>query len=90
VPGENNTEISFRLDAPLAKEVLLVGEFTEWEKTPVRMIKGGGGVWHTKLRLASGRHHYRFIVDGQWQDDPNSQTHVPNPFGTFNSVVQVG
>jgi hypothetical protein len=29
---------------------------------------------------------YRYLVDGQWRDDPNCQTRVPNTFGGENCV----
>jgi 1,4-alpha-glucan branching enzyme len=82
-------ETTFHFDAPHAHEVLLVGEFTEWDKTPVKLIKGGGGVWHAKVALTPGRHQYRFLVDGQWQDDPQQPAREPNPFGTTNSLLEV-
>ena len=82
-------ETPFRLDAPSATEVLLVGEFTEWDKAPIKLIKGGGGTWHTRVALPRGRHFYRFLVDGQWQDDPHRPGREANTFGTTNSVVDV-
>jgi 1,4-alpha-glucan branching enzyme len=82
-------EIQFRLEAPSAHEVLLAADFTNWGKQPIKLIKGGGGVWHAKHSLAPGRHHYRFVVDGVWQDDPHCAERVPNPYGTANSVVEV-
>jgi 1,4-alpha-glucan branching enzyme len=82
-------EIQFRLEAPSAHEVLLAADFTNWDKQPIKLIKGGGGVWHAKHSLAPGRHHYRFVVDGVWQDDPHCAERVPNPYGTANSVVEV-
>jgi Glycogen recognition site of AMP-activated protein kinase len=82
-------EIQFRLEAPTAQEVLLAADFTNWDKNPVKLIKGGGGVWHAKLSLTPGRHLYRFLVDGVWQDDPHGKERVPNPYGSANSVVEV-
>ena len=82
-------ETVFHLDAPSANTVLLAGEFTSWDKTPIKMIKGGGGVWHAKVALPPGRHPYRFLVDGQWQNDPVHHERVPNSFGSFNNVIEV-
>ena len=39
--------------------------------------------------LPPGTHHYRFLVDGEWRDDPECKMQVPNAFGTRNSVRQV-
>ena len=82
-------EVPFRLDAPSAREVLLAGEFTQWDKAPIKMIKGGGGTWHAKVPLEPGHYSYRFLVDGEWQDDPNCQRREPNPFGTYNSIAEI-
>jgi|SRR5579872_4132359 len=89
VSDDVQKETAFRLDAPAAKKVLLAGDFTGWDKSPVRMIKGGGGLWHAKVSLAPGRHLYRFLVDDEWQDDPNQSGREANLFGTFNNVVEI-
>ena len=50
---------------------------------------GDGGVWQTQLKLPEGRYRYRLVVDGQWQQDPYNEHTELNPFGEFNSVVEV-
>ena len=42
------------------------------------------------LKLPAGKHSYLFIVDGQWCEDPECTVRVPNPFGGFDMVRQVG
>ena len=79
----------FRLEAPLAQSVKLAGEFTQWEKLALNMKQGRNGVWEIEVALAPGRHFYRFLVDGQWQDDPLCTRREPNPFGTNNAVIEV-
>ncbi|HWH71478.1 MAG TPA: glycogen-binding domain-containing protein [Candidatus Sulfotelmatobacter sp.] len=79
----------FHLNAPAAKSVMLAGDFTQWQQKPVTMRKSNGGVWSTRIALASGQHTYRFIVDGKWCDDPDCRQRVPNPFGSQNMVRQV-
>jgi len=80
---------TFRYAAPNAASVLLAGDFTHWQKSAVPMQKGKAGVWTTTVDLAPGPHNYRFLVDGQWCDDPECTVRVPNPFGTQNMVRQV-
>ncbi len=77
---------TFRFTAPDALSVLLVGDFTHWQKSPIPMHKGPGGVWEVTVSLAPGIYHYRFLVDGQWRDDPECTLRVPNPYGTQNNV----
>ena len=82
-------KIKFRLDAPHAKAVGLAGTFDDWdaERTPLKKRKDG--VWTVSVPLPAGRHEYRFVVDGQWINDPNAQESTPNPHGGANSVIVV-
>jgi 1,4-alpha-glucan branching enzyme len=79
----------FRLEAPAAKKVLLVGDFTNWREGAIPMQKGDDGVWTASVGLPLGTHNYLFIVDGEWRDDPECPLRVPNPYGSQNMVLQV-
>jgi 1,4-alpha-glucan branching enzyme len=79
----------FTIKAPAALRVLLAGDFTLWQANAIPMKKGADGLWHTEVELAPGTYHYRFIVDGEWQNDPECTLHVPNVYGTTNSVREV-
>ena len=80
---------TFHLTEPDAESVLLVGDFTDWQQRPIKMEKGSGGVWTATEKLPPGNHHYLFIVDGQWCDDPECSVRVANPYGGYNMVRQV-
>ena len=80
---------TFYFAAPAAMSVQLAGDFTHWQQQPISMQKGGDGVWRAKVELTPGTHHYRFLVDGEWRDDPECSIRVKNPFGTEDSVRQV-
>jgi 1,4-alpha-glucan branching enzyme len=80
---------AFAIRAPSALSVQLVGDFTHWQKSPVQMRKEAGGLWRATVELAPGLHHYRFLVDGEWRDDPENTLRVPNPFGSHNAVCKV-
>lgn len=69
--------------------VQLVGGFTQWQEKPIQLHKSGNGVWQASVALEPGTHHYRFLVDGQWQDDPECTVRVPNPFGSEDMVCEV-
>ena len=79
----------FTFIAPNAQSVFLTGSFTQWQEHPIPMKKNRTGVWKTSLHLQPGTYHYRFLVDGEWQDDPNCSLHVPNPFGSVDDVCIV-
>jgi 1,4-alpha-glucan branching enzyme len=81
--------VTFKLSAPQAKSVLLAGDFTGWNQSPVNLKKRKSGLWKTTVSLAPGTYEYRFIVDGQWQDDPGCTCRNWNRFGTQNCVCEV-
>jgi 1,4-alpha-glucan branching enzyme len=80
---------TFALNAPGAKRVLLAGDFTQWQDSPIPMKRKKNGDWETSVPLDPGTYAYRFLVDDQWRDDPACARHVPNPYGGQNAVVQV-
>ena len=79
----------FSFNAPAAMSVMLVGDFTHWQEKPIHLQQQPNGVWKTTVPLAPGTYHYRFLVDGEWRDDPESTLRVPNPYGAQNSVRKV-
>lgn len=81
----------FSLIAPKAREVLLVGDFTNWQAKPLMMdrMKPRSRTFAAAVNLPPGTYHYKFIVDGEWVADPKADS-VPNDFGTRNSVITIG
>ena len=80
---------TFRFANPAALSVLLVGDFTQWQAKAIPMHKGKDGIWTAGLELSPGKHTYRFIVDGEWRDDPECTLRVANAYGGQNMVRQV-
>jgi len=81
------TKQTFALAAPDADKVMLAGDFTEWDSAPKSMRKLKSGVWKTSVNLEKNKKiQYRFLVDGQWVDDPECQDRIPNGFGGENCV----
>ncbi len=79
-------EIRFTYQAPTAgeHEVGIAGDFTSWEILDLIDI---GGIYILSLYVENGRYLYKFIVDGEWQTDPNNILQEPDPFGGYNSVL---
>lgn len=68
-----------------AREVNLAGSFNEWNPRELSMNKDNSG-WFLPYVLAKGMYEYKFIVDGQWIQDPGNPYHAGyNPDG--NSIV---
>ena len=81
--------ISLWLYEPKAKEVRLAGSFNNWDPWSTPMRHDGEGRWEVELILTRGRYEYRFVVDGNWADDPLASAYVANPFGSLNCVLSV-
>ncbi|NIM06632.1 MAG: glycoside hydrolase [Armatimonadetes bacterium] len=83
-------KVAFQIDAPGAKQVLVAGDFTNWESGAKRMPKKRGKkvVFSTSLMLSPGTYEYKFIVDGEWREDPAAESRE-NLFGTRNSLITV-
>lgn len=87
--GASGLAQSFSLLAPDALIVQLVGDFTQWQERPIDLQRDADGVWRATVALPPGEHHYRFLVDGEWRDDPECTLRAPNPFGGENMLRQV-
>lgn len=83
------TLVVFRVQVPQAQTVSLAGSFNDWDPTQAPMSRDGDDCWQRIVALPPGRHEYRFVVDGQWVDDPNAKEFAPNAHGSRNAVAVV-
>ena len=85
-----NDAVVFVTLYPRANSVQVAGDFNNWQPEQLIMDKvGDSGVWQTQMKLNPGRYRYRLVVDGQWQQDPYNELTESNPFGGFNSVIEI-
>ena len=89
IKSSKPSSIQFAFPAPEARQVSLAGDFNNWDSKATPMHKGTDGVWHVGVTLKAGRHEYRFVADGVWQDDPAAQQRTTNALGTQNCVKTV-
>ncbi|MDA0836881.1 MAG: isoamylase early set domain-containing protein [Planctomycetota bacterium] len=83
-------KVTFRYAAPDASEVLLAGCFTKWDEKPKKMKKLKNGTWNVRAELKVGdTYRYRYIVDGEWKNDPECTKRETSPFGTENCLITV-
>jgi len=83
------TEITFKVAAPQAKDVYLAGEFNNWQLDEAGRMDQDNGTWSKKLNLSSGRYHYRFVIDGNWVEDPANPLKEVNPYGSVDSLIEI-
>jgi len=81
--------VGFSVVFPEAKTVQLAADFTDWDESPLDMVRFDGGIWSTTVPLPAGIYSYRFLVDGEWYDDPRSVRRSPNSRGPEKAFVQV-
>ncbi|MFH0811351.1 MAG: isoamylase early set domain-containing protein [Pseudomonadota bacterium] len=81
--------VRFTLEAPEAQKVILMGDFNNWNPKTHSMKKDDQGMWSKVVMLTPGNYEYKFLVDGDWRNDPHNDQTVPNCFGTFNNGLTV-
>ncbi len=88
--SQKNGSVVFVTLYPSAGNVQIAADFNNWQpdKTPLKKV-GESGIWQTELKIPPGKHRYRLVVDGKWQQDPYNGKTEPNPFGDLNSIVEV-
>jgi len=74
---------------PRAKSVQIAGDFNSWQPQKTTLNQLQDGKWELALALAPGKYRYRMVVDGQWQQDPYNEHSELNPFGEYNSILEV-
>ena len=82
-------EITLTVKAPEAKEVYLAGEFNNWKLDESSRMEQNNGSWTKRLKLDNGKYRYRFVIDGNWTEDPANPLTQVNSFGTFDSLLEV-
>ena len=91
-PTMDDGGITFKIKAPGAGSVSIVGSFNRWDPDANRLAgPDRKGWWSITLSLGPGRHEYLFLLDGkEWRADPNVQFRAEDGFGSANSVLYSG
>jgi chromosome partitioning protein len=86
-------EVVVRVKDSMAGDVRIAGDFNGW--VPDRGVRsliaseGQERVWTKVLTLEPGTYQYRYVVDGEWREDPTNPTSAPGPTGQPNSILHV-
>ena len=82
--------VTFSFESSDAKEVILMGDFNNWNAKKHPMKSDENGMWNKSVVIPPGRYEYKFLVDRQWKEDPQNPQKERNSFGDINSLVEVG
>jgi 1,4-alpha-glucan branching enzyme len=82
--------VKFEFKAEPEQKVCVAGTFNKWDPEQMKLKEKITGVYQTSLLIPSGRHEYKFVVNGTWRPDPACADCVPNDLGSHNSVINVG
>jgi chromosome partitioning protein len=89
-PRQTKEGVLFSYYDPSARDVQLVGDFSDWEPLENSMIQEQGKpMWNGIISLKAGTYQYKFIVDGKWKVDPSNPEVVTTSLGARNSAVNV-
>jgi 1,4-alpha-glucan branching enzyme len=81
--------VIFTLDNfPDAQQVLLAGDFTNWQHNALPMQRQNNR-WIVEVPLEGGKYYYKFIIDGEWITDPANQRIEVDRKGNLNTVLLV-
>ena len=87
--ADGNVEVTFFYGNPRATEVLLAGDFNNWQNGAEAMTKTDKGFTITKTFKATDELRYKFISDGNWTTDLKAPDFVDDGFGGKNSHVVI-
>ena len=89
-PG--TVDVIFTLPADVAADrVALCGDFNDWSADTIGCARAEDGSWQATVPLEPGRsYRYRYLIDGErWENGPQADRYVPNPYGGVDSVIVV-
>jgi cyclomaltodextrinase len=88
-PADGHT-FTFRSTNGGAQNVAVAGQFNGWNTESHQLRPVGGGDYELFVRLPSGSHPYKLVVDGEWILDPANPEKLDDGTGNENSVARVG
>jgi 1,4-alpha-glucan branching enzyme len=80
--------VEFSFFRPTARQVHLAGDFNNWRRGELPMIRGAHGYWIARMRLPAGEFKFRYCADGEWFTDFAAFGVEPGRFG-LDSILRV-
>jgi len=88
-------KVTFRVSKDAAKDaknISLVGDFNEWDKSasPMKPLKNGDFTTVMELSTENPEYQFRYLCDdNHWENDWEADAYIPNGVDGENSVVRV-
>ncbi|PKG49837.1 MULTISPECIES: isoamylase early set domain-containing protein [Olleya] len=84
-------KVTFTVPAAEAKQVTVAGNWNEWntEAEPLKKLKNG--TFKGTVNLEAGQaYEFKYVVDGQWQNDVEADGYAWNDYAAAdNSVINL-
>lgn len=88
LPANARKKVRFELSEEPGSRVFVAGTFNNWDPTATPLkVNPNSGHYKAVLRVPTGTHEYKFVVDGVWCMDPKSEEWVPDGYESLNSVL---
>ena len=92
--GSVSHDFHYKPDAstPGTAKAFVAGDFNGWSTTATPMTKSGDGSFTATVNVTPGVHHYKYVVEDKWYNDPASETafDAPDGQGGKNSGFKAG
>lgn len=82
--------VVFDLKAPVHADVRIAGDFNNWNPESLSF----SGIpeeprWRKQFSLQPGSYRYKYLLDGQWIEDPGNEKTEDDSFGGINSLITI-
>ena len=91
-PRVEGGRVRFRLRAPEARQVVVIGSWNDWAADDPRQRLervGRSGLWQGWLAPGAGTHRYHFLVDGRPLRPVDAPRYRADDFGGEDGVIEV-
>lgn len=91
-PRVERGRLVFTFHDDAARTAAVAGDFNAWDPARLPMERGPAGNWHAEIPVPPpGRYRYKLVIDGtRWLADPSHSLRQPDPYGSFDSLLDVG
>ena len=80
--------VLFQFASKNARTVEIAGDFNGWIPEPL-VYRPDQELWQKIIPVEKGNFRYKYIIDGEWQMDPDYPVKRENVFGSFDSYLEL-